>query len=385
MAQPPRNPLIILLFVTSSLIHSSSSSLNNSINNGGVKAAYWPSHSILPPSSINTDLFTHTFYAFAHLNNQTFEVEVPSTDDPAKFTSTLLMKKPSLKTLLSIGGGGSNTTAFALMASIASHRKVFINSAIALARKYGFHGLDLDWEFPKDAVEMENLGTLFAEWRHAIDLEATASGRPRILLTAAVYFAQYFFLRGEKRAYPATSIARNLDWVNVMCYDYHGSWDISATGAHAALYDPSSNISTSFGIGSWLHSGVTPDNIVMGMPLYGRSWILKSLEETGIGAPAVAAGPKQNLSSETGVMFFSEIREFIRQKKATEVFDKKSGSAYSYSSDLIWVGYDNKQSVAAKVSFAKKRHLLGYFFWAISQDSNWMLSTQASESWNRAR
>lgn len=385
MAQPPRNLLIILLFVTSSLIHSSSSSLNNSINNGGVKAAYWPSHSILPPSSINTDLFTHTFYAFAHLNNQTFEVEVPSTDDPEEFTSTLLMKKPSLKTLLSIGGGGSNTTAFALMASNASHRKVFINSAIALARKYGFHGLDLDWEFPKDAVEMENLGTLFAEWRHAIDLEATASGRPRILLTAAVYFAQYFFLRGEKRAYPATSIARNLDWVNVMCYDYHGSWNISATGAHAALYDPSSNISTSFGIGSWLHSGVPPDNIVMGMPLYGRSWILKSLEETGIGAPAVAAGPKQTLSKEKGVMFFSEIRDLINQKNATEVFDEETVSAYSYSSDMIWVGYDNQDSVATKVSFAKERRLLGYFFWAISQDSNWMLSTQASDSWEQVQ
>jgi len=352
-----------------------------------VKAAYWPSYTVSysPPSSIDAALFTHIFYAFADLNDQTFQVELPATDNPAEFTPTLLKKNPSLKTLLSIGGGGSNSTAFAIMASNASHRKVFIKSAIAVARKYGFHGLDLDWEFPTDAEEMKNLGRLFAEWRHAIDLEAKASGRPRLLLTAAVYFAQFFFLSGEKRAYPATSIARNLDWVNAMCFDYHGSWDTSATGSHAALYDSSSNISTSFGIGSWLHSGIPPNKVVMGMPLYGRSWILKSLNETGIGAPAVAAGPKQNLSSETGVMFFSEIREFIRQKKATEVFDKKSGSAYSYSSDLMWVGYDNKQSVAAKVSFAKKRHLLGYFFWAISQDSNWMLSTQASESWNRAR
>ena len=116
------------------------------------------------------------------------------------------------------------------------------------------------------------------------------------------------------------------------------------------------------------------------MPLYGRSWILKSLNQTGIGAPAVAAGPKQNLSAEIGIMFFSEIRDFIKEKNATEVFDKKTVSAYSYSSDLIWVGYDNKESVAAKILFAKRRHLLGYFFWAISQDSNWMLSTQGTKS-----
>ena len=114
-----------------------------------------------------------------------------------------------------------------------------------------------------------------------------------------------------------------------MCFDYHGSWDTSTTGAHAALYDPSSNISTSFGIGSWLNSGIPPNKVVMGMPLYGRSWKLKSLNQTGIAAPAVAAGPKLTLSSETGVMFFSEIRDFISEKNATEVFDKESGSAYS--------------------------------------------------------
>lgn len=398
MAHPQKYLLIFLLSMTTSLVYCSSSQPAyhrghppHKKHGGGVKAAYWPSYTVSfsPPSSINAGLFTHIFYAFANLNDQMFQVELPATADkaadPAEFTPTLLKKNPSIKTLISIGGGGSNATAFALMASNASHRKVFINSAIALARKYGFHGLDLDWEFPQNATEMKNLGTLFAEWRHAIESEAKASRRPRLLLTAAVYFAEYFLLATDKRAYPAASIARNLDWVNAMCFDYHGSWDTSATGAHAALYDPSSNISTSFGIGSWLHSGVPPNKVVMGMPLYGRSWILKSLNETGIGAPAVAAGPILNLSNETGVMFFSEIRNFIRQKKATEVFDKKTVSAYAYSSDRIWVGYDNKQSVAAKISFAKKKHLLGYFFWALSQDSNWMLSTQASESWNKSR
>lgn len=395
MAQPQKYLLIILLCLSTSLVYSSSSSKPASHqgsyllkkNGRGVKAAYWPSYtaSFTPPSSINAKLFTHIFYAFADLNDQTFQVEFAATDDPAEFTPTLVKKNPSIKTLISIGGGGSNATAFALMANNTSHRKVFIKSTIALARKYGFHGLDLDWEFPQDALEMKHLGKLFAKWRRAINSEAKASGRPRLLLTAAVYFAQHFFLTVENRAYPSKSIARNLDWVNAMCFDYHGSWDTSATGSHAALFDPSSNISTSFGIGSWLDSGVPHHKVVMGMPLYGRSWILKSLNQTGIGAPAVAAGPIQTLSAETGVMFFSEIREFIKEKKATEIFDKKTVSAYSYSSDLIWVGYDNKESVAAKVLFAKKKHLRGYFFWAISQDSNWTLSTQASESWNKSR
>ena len=31
------------------------------------------------------------------------------------------------------------------------------------------------------------------------------------------------------------SIIKNLDWVNVMCFDYHGGWDTLATGTHAWL------------------------------------------------------------------------------------------------------------------------------------------------------
>ncbi|XP_057871265.2 nod factor hydrolase protein 1 [Cryptomeria japonica] len=347
-----------------------------------VKAAYWPSYtaSFMPPASINSAVYSHIFYAFATMNDQTFQVE--DQNMMAQFTATVQRKNPCVKTLISIGGGGSNSTAFALMATNPIRRAVFIKSAIALARRHNFHGLDLDWEYPTNTTEMENLGKLFSEWRHAINLESRSSGRPPLLLTAAVYFAQRFFLWGELRSYATASIAKNLDWVNVMAFDYHGSWDTSATGAHAALYDSSSNVSTSYGISTWVDSGLPPRKVVMGMPLYGRSWVLKSQNQTGIGAPAVAAGPKQNLSAETGVMFFSEVRDFIMEKHATEVYDPESVSAYCYAGDL-WVGYDNQDSVAAKVKFAKQKGLSGYFFWAISQDSNWMLSTTASLSWNK--
>ncbi|GLJ54264.1 hypothetical protein SUGI_1164130 [Cryptomeria japonica] len=369
-----------IVFLAACLLFCSAEAASCASSN--VKAAYWPSYTVsfMPPASINTALYSHIFYAFAGMNDQTFQVEEQET--MGEFTTTVQQKNPSVKTLISIGGGGSNSTAFALMASNPIRRAVFIKSAIALARCHAFHGIDLDWEFPSNTREMENLGKLFSEWRHSINLESRSSGRPPLLLTAAVYFAQIFFLWGELRSYPAASIAKNLDWVNVMAFDYHGSGDTSATGAPAALYDRTSNVSTSYGISSWVDSGLPQEKIVMGMPLYGKSWVLKSQNQTGIGAPAVAAGPKQNLSDESGTMFFSEITDFIRDNHATEVFDMESGSAYCYIGEL-WVGYDNQDSVAAKVRFAKQKGLLGYFFWAISQDSNWILSTTASQSWDK--
>ncbi|KAH9304689.1 hypothetical protein KI387_009093, partial [Taxus chinensis] len=57
------------------------------------------------------------------------------------------------------------------------------------------------------------------------------------------------------------------------------------------------------------------------------------------------------------------------------VFDRESVSAYFYAGNL-WVGYDNQRSVAGKIGYAKRKGLVGYFFWELSQDSNWSLATQ---------
>lgn len=76
-----------------------------------------------------------------------------------------------------------------------------------------------------------------------------------------------------------------------MRYDYHGSWDTSVTGAHALLYNKASNVSTNYGILSWIEAGVPPEKLVMGLLPYGRTWELKDPNKHGIGDPAVGVGP----------------------------------------------------------------------------------------------
>lgn len=233
-----------------------------------------------------------------------------------------------------------------------------------------FDGIDLDWEFPETPTDMENLGHLLEEWRAEVEKESAATGKPPLLLTAAVYYSADTFLSGQRRSYPAASVGGNLDWINVMSYDYHGAWNKSFTGAQAALFDPNSNVSTSYGLGSWIRVGVPRSKLVLGLPLYGRTWQLKDRRSHAVGAEAVDVGPGWN---GTGVLTYAEVVEFNKANKAMIVYDVATVSVYSVAGDY-WVGYDDKRTVGAKVGYARSLGLRGYFFWAVNGDYKWSIS-----------
>ncbi|KAI7732104.1 hypothetical protein M8C21_012504 [Ambrosia artemisiifolia] len=276
--------------------------------------------------------------------------------------------------MFSIGGGSAGTELFSRMASSPSSRATFIRSTIQVARKYGFDGADLDWEYPQTQTAMNNFGLLLDEWRVAVNNEATSTGKPRLLLSAATHYKPEIYFN-ELCKYPVASINKNLDWINAMCYDYHGPWTPDATGAPAALYDPNGDLSTSNGLQSWISAGIQRQKLVMGMPLYGWTWKLKNPSVNGIGAPAVGIGPGNE-----GAMLYSEVQQFNAQNNAKVVYDTQTVSYYSYAG-TSWIGYDDVNSVQRKVQYAKSLNIGGYFFWTAVGDQDWKISRLASQTW----
>lgn len=65
-----------------------------------------------------------------------------------KMFTNLKTKNPKLKSLLAIGGWNEGSKTYSAMVSSASLRAVFIKSALAIIKTYGFDGFDLDWEYP---------------------------------------------------------------------------------------------------------------------------------------------------------------------------------------------------------------------------------------------
>ncbi|KAA8535630.1 hypothetical protein F0562_030633 [Nyssa sinensis] len=115
------------------------------------------------------------------------------------------------------------------------------------ARSCSFHGLDLDWENKLEVSEMADMGKLPEEGRAAVEAEPRGLGLPPLILTAVVSYRPQV----NSVNYPTESIARKLDWINVMAYDFYEAERSDVTRSHAALYDLSSQVSASYGIRAW--------------------------------------------------------------------------------------------------------------------------------------
>jgi len=91
----------------------------------------------------------------------------------------------NLKVLLSVGGGAYSPK-FAAATSTEMRRQTFAKSAVQLVTDWGFDGIDIDWEYPTNDVEKENLVKLLAACRDAFDNYSFKNRvRYRFLVTVA--------------------------------------------------------------------------------------------------------------------------------------------------------------------------------------------------------
>lgn len=116
-------------------------SASSAMASHSVKGVYYPSWAQdFDISSINTNLFTHIYYAFLAPHALTFKFYIDQTQAPLllNFTSTFHAKTPPAKALFSVGGAAEGTTLFSRLASTSTSRAAFIHSSIEVARKFGF-------------------------------------------------------------------------------------------------------------------------------------------------------------------------------------------------------------------------------------------------------
>lgn len=137
-----------------------------------------------------------------------------------------------------------------------------------------------------------------------------------------------------------------------MTYDYYGKWN-TATGLHGSFI--SSDITTEY----WSMRVASSQKLLLGIPFYGKGWILSNPNNNGINA---------NVQFDTGFdITYPEICKRIKNNGYTRVFDTDHNTPYVYGEGQ-WIGYDDVQSIQVKVDYVKKQNLGGVFVWEITQD-----------------
>ena len=103
------------------------------------------------PSKINTADLTHLYFAFAKIDPNTFAT-IPGNDgDVERYAEFNKLQSSSLQTWIAIGGfdfsdPGPTRHTWSDLADSEASRGAFISSLKDFMSKYGFQGVDIDWE-----------------------------------------------------------------------------------------------------------------------------------------------------------------------------------------------------------------------------------------------
>jgi len=342
----------------------------------GTWANYRPEPGKFTPENIDPDLCTNIIYSFAGLDSSTWEIKSLDTWMDLKENyglagfekaTNLKRNRPKLKVTLAIGGWNEGSPKYSTMAADPEKRASFIASAVIFLKKYNFDGLDLDWEYPGKRggkpEDKENFIHLVKELKEAFTPE-------NLLLTTAIGAAPDTI----DVAYDVPNMYKYLDYVHIMCYDYHGKWD-KRTGHNAPLFprpdesikDQSLNVE--YTLKYLLDKGAIPSKTVLGVPLYGRAFTLMNANNNGMGAAAKTTSFQGPYTREDGFMGYNEICEEATNLEAPweEVFDKDHQAPYMYRGDS-WISYDDELSLKIKAEYAYDQGLAGVMTWSIDTD-----------------
>jgi chitinase len=328
------------------------------------------------PRDIDAAKLTHIIYAFAKIDKG----EVMLGDaavDLRNFAELRALKQQNrqLKLLIAVGGW-TGSKQFSDTAATEQNRNRFAESAVAFLREHGFDGIDIDWEYPVEGgsdenirsnADRENFTLLLRALRAALIAAGDADGK-HYLLTVAAGASEEYIANTE-----LDQIARTVDWIGVMSYDFAGAWS-KTSGHNAPLFadpaDPSpdgARNTVAAAVLRLVQAGVSPRKLLLGLPLYGRTW--RGCAARNDGAYQECSGPAKG-TWEDGVLDYQDIaanylkgeafvRHFNRAAKVPFLFDARSGQ---------FISYDDAESLRYKVGFLKKRGLGGAMFWEITAD-----------------
>lgn len=309
--------------------------------------------------------------AFGHIKGNEIVWE---TSDGAAAIKRLHEIHPSIRVLLSIGGWSSG--GFSEMAMTKEGRVAFANSAVQLLHTYGLDGIDLDWEYPCSSIagiasspkDKENFTLLLKELRETFDRI-----NQHWMLTIAAGGDSYYTRQTNMK-----EAIQYLDYVQLMTYDLQGGFQ-TATGHHTSLYSSMDNLFDACvdkAVHVFMQAGVPAEKIVIGVAFYSRLWKIEGAVGTGLGLEASSVGGY-------GPDFGTLTKDYINCNGFVRHWDDAAKAPYLYNGSEF-ISYDDEESIACKIEYAKEKGLCGIMYWEYCCDGTGTLTTYMRKQLNEA-
>lgn len=265
-----------------------------------------------------------------------------------------IARHPHILPVVSIGGWAAG--GFSEAAATEEGRARFADTAVALMQRYGFLGVDIDWEYPcsdeagiaASPEDRHNFTLLLQALRQRLDALTKADGKKR-LLAAAVGAAPELVHNIECEA-----VGQLIDQLNLMTYDIQTRYVMShATALYTA--DPRYPKCADTAVRVYSEAGVPKEKMMVGCACYAR--LFEAKEGT----------PKPFGEAATAGFDTKPYRELVSESGWTHGFDEAAGAAYAVRGNWF-ASYDSVLSVSGKGAYVKERGLQGLMYWEYGSD-----------------
>ncbi len=308
---------------------------------------YYPSHEAalkqLPPGQIDFGLYDIVYQAFLR-----FGEDGSLKPDPLLDPKPLLDgRRASGKNTVMISVGGGRFGLFPELCKTPEQADALARKIVGYALENGYDGVDLDWEGEMDAENGRRCEMLIRALRRHLDDASAKAGR-NYYFSIAVMGGEWFLRHLEPSA------LKLADWLNLMSYDMN--YRIAAY--HAPLQSqsgPSIEQILDYLTGKM---GIPKNKISIGLPFYG--FLYENLKP---GEAVKNGNPDSRRTMLTAVRLEERGRDFTR------VFNPVTrGVELTSDQPDTYILYDDAESIAAKVQWAREQGYRGVFVWSINQD-----------------
>lgn len=331
----------------------------------------WAAYSGFTPDKIDANKLTYINYAFANIGSD-LRVTLGYPDvDPSNITKLNALKQtnPNLKTMIAVGGW-SWSARFSDTALTEESRTIFADSCVDFIVKYGFDGVDIDWEYPvagglstniRRPEDKYNFTLLMQKIREKLDAREVIDGREYLLSFAGAAGSWYV------NNVELSKIKLYVDFANVMTYDIHGSWE-PYTDFNAPLYNnadssPQYKWSVDSSISTWINAGFPKEKLVMGVPFYG--YLYKAVTN-------VNNGLYQTYSGGNSISYANIAANYLNTTGYIRYFHSESMVPWLFNGSTF-ITYEDQESMRYKAQYIRSKGLGGAMIWELSQDPNRVL------------